>query len=78
MLSSKLLAFLLAVFLEAFGRLPGWADVVGSGFKANALDLGLRVVGLVLWEIVRAERVLVAAVVAHDLVGQQVEMPRHA
>ena len=29
-------------------------------------------------EVVRAERVLVAAVVAHDLVRQRVEMPQHA
>ena len=46
--------------------------------SANALDLGLRHVGFVLRKIVWTERVLVVAVVAHDLVGQRVEMPQHA
>ena len=69
---------MLAIFFEALGSLLGWVDVlvVGPSLYANVLNLSLRDVGLVLREVVRAERVVVAAVVAHDFVGQRVEIPR--
>jgi len=73
-LGSRYLAVLLAILLEALGSFLGRVDVVGPRLHPNALDLGLRDVGLVLRKIVRAERVVVAAVVSHDLVGQRVEV----
>jgi len=73
-LGSRHLALLLAILLEALSSFLGRVDVVVPRLHPNALDLGLRDVGLVLREIVRPERVLVAAVVAHDLVGQWVEV----
>ena len=73
-LGSRHLALLLTILLEALSSFLGWVDVVVPRLHPNTLDLGLRDVGLVLREIVRAERVLVAAVVAHDLVGQWVEV----
>ena len=58
---SRHFAYLLAILLEALSSFLGRVDVVGPRLHANALDLGLRDVGLVLRKILRAERVLVAA-----------------